>query len=247
MANLSIRPIPLFIGPMQTAKFTFLMNWQELTSIAGYIWYIEGAEKRVLIDAGITVEGGVAMGSPRREKPQEMEEGLAKLGLKPEDIDLIIITHLHRDHMELAHKFKNARFIVQKKELEFGMNPHPALASSVFEKPFYKGLNIETIEGERQIMDGIGVIPTPGHTPGAQSVVIDTAKGRAIITGFCCFDMNLYPPPEVAKVMPVIPLTIHTDLYETYNSMIKVKELADIVVALHEPKYCWVDRIPEIG
>jgi hypothetical protein len=48
----------------------------------------------------------------------------------------------------------------------------------------------------------------------------------------------------VAKVMPVITLTIHHDAYDTYNNMIKVKELADIVVALHEPKYVWVDRIP---
>lgn len=241
--NLSIRPIPLFIGPMQTSKMTFLMNWQDLTTIAGYIWYIEGTDKRVLIDAGITVEGGVSMGSPRREKPQEMEEGLAKLGLKPEDIEIIIITHMHRDHMELAHKFKNAKLIVQKKELEFAMNPHPAVASSVFEKPFYNGLNFETIEGERKIMDGIEVVMTPGHTPGGQSVVVDTAKGKTIITGFCCTDMNLYPPPEVEKHMPVIPLTIHTDLFQCYDSMIRVKELADVVVANHDPKYCWVDRI----
>ena len=244
MANLSIRPIPLLIGPMQTMKFTYMMNWQDLTTIAGYIWYIEGAEKKVLIDAGITAEGGLAMGGPKREKPQSMEEGLAKLGLKPEDIEIIIITHMHKDHMELAHKFKNAKFIVQKKELEFAMNPHPIEACSYYEKAFYKGLDIETVEGERQIVDGITVIPTPGHSVGTQSVAIDTAKGKAIVTGFCCSDMNLYPPPEVAKVMPVITLTIHHDAYDTYNNMIKVKELADIVVALHEPKFCWVDRIP---
>ena len=149
-----------------------------------------------------------------------------------------------QDHMELAHKFKNAKFIVQKKELEFAMNPHPIEAVSYFDKSFYKGLDIETIEGEKQIVDGITVIPTPGHSVGTQSVAIDTAKGKAIITGFCCSDMNLYPPPEVAKKMPVITLTIHHDAYDTYNNMIKVKELADIVVALHEPKYVWVDRIP---
>ena len=228
---------------MQTAKFTYLMNWQELTSIAGYIWYIEGAKKRVLVDAGITVEGSLSMNAIRREKPQEMEEGLAKLGLKPEDIEIILITHVHKDHMELAHKFKNAKFIIQKNELEYSLNPHPIDADHFFEKSFYDGLDIETIEGERQIVDGITVIPTPGHSVGSQSVAIETAKGKAIITGFCCSDMNMFPPPEIAKRMPVITLTIHHDAYETYNSMIKVKELADIVVASHEPKWCWVDRI----
>jgi len=244
MANLSIRPIPLLIGPMQTSKFTYMHYFQDLTSIAGFIWYIEGAAKHVLVDAGITVEGGLAMGGPRREAPQTMEEGLAKLGLKPEDIEIIIITHMHKDHMELAHKFTNAKFIVQKEELDFAMNPHPIEACSYFEKSFYKGLNIETVEGDQKIMDGIEVIFTPGHSPGSQSVAIDTAKGKAIITGFCCKDLNLYPPPEVAEKMPVITLTIHHDMFDTYDNMIKVKELADIVVALHEPKFCWVDRIP---
>ena len=244
MANLSIRPIPLLIGPMQTFKFTYMLNFQDLTSIAGYIWYIEGAEKKILIDAGITADGGVKMGGPKRTAPQTMEQGLAKLGLKPEDIEIIIITHMHKDHMELAHKFKNATFIIQKSELDFAMNPHPIEECSYFEKSFYDGLKIETVEGEKQIVPGVTVIPTPGHSIGTQSIAVDTAKGKAIVTGFCCSDMNLYPPPEVAKKMPVITLTIHHDAYDTYNNMIKVKELADIVVALHEPKYCWVDRIP---
>lgn len=244
MANLSIRPIPLLIGPMQTTKFTYMHYFQDLTSIAGFIWYIEGAEKHVLIDAGITVEGGLAMGGPQREKPQTMEEGLAKLGLKPEDIEIIIITHMHKDHMELAHKFTNAKFIIQKKEFEFALNPHPIEEPSYFEKSFYDGLDIETVDGDQQIMDGISVMLTPGHSAGSQSVVIDTAKGKAIVTGFCCRDINMYPPPEIAEKTPVIALTIHHHLYDTYNNMIKVKEQADIVVSLHEPKYVWVDRIP---
>ena len=132
MANLSIRPIPLLIGPMQTFKFTYMLNFQDLTSIAGYIWYIEGAEKKILIDAGITADGGVKMGGPKRVAPQTMEQGLAKLGLKPEDIEIIIITHMHKDHMELAHKFKNATFIIQKSELDFAMNPHPIEECSYF-------------------------------------------------------------------------------------------------------------------
>jgi N-acyl homoserine lactone hydrolase len=244
MKDLVIRPIPLYIGPMQTSKFTYMMNWQDLTSIAGYVWYIEGAKKRILVDSGITIEGMLAMGSPRREKPQEMVDGLAKVGVKPEDIDIVIETHLDRDHIELAYKFTNAKFIVQKKELEFALNPHPALAGRFFPKEFYKNVNFEVIEGDQPIVDGVEVLFTPGHSPGTQSVAVETAKGKAIITGFCCSDMNMFPPPEVAKVMPVITLNIHTDLFACYDSMVRVKELADIIVALHEPRYCWVDRIP---
>ena len=244
MKNLVIRPIPLYIGPMQTSKFTYMMNWDDLTTIAGYVWYIEGAEKRILVDSGTTIEGQLAMGSPLREKPQEMEEGLAKLGLKPEDIDIVIETHLDQDHCELARKFRNAKFIVQKDELEFACNPHPAVANRFFSKDYYQSLNWQVVKGDQKIVDGVEVLLTPGHTPGTQSVSVETEKGKAIITGFCCKDYNMFPPAEVAKVMPVVTLTIHTDLFETYRSMIKVKELADIVVPLHEPKFCWVNRIP---
>ena len=188
----------------------------------------------------------LAMGSPRREKPQEMEEGLAKLNVKPEDIDIVIETHLDQDHIELAHKFTNAKFIVQKKELEFALNPHPSLAGRYFPKEFYQSVNFEVIEGDQPIVDGVEVLFTPGHSPGTQSIAVETAKGKAIITGFCCSDMNMFPPPEVAKVMPVITLNIHTDLFACYDSMVRVKELADIIVALHEPRYCWIDRIPDV-
>jgi N-acyl homoserine lactone hydrolase len=245
MKNLIIRPIPLYIGPTQTCKFTYMMNWQELTTVAGYVWYIEGAEKRILVDSGITIEAMLAMGSPRREKPQEIEEGLAKLGLRPEDIDIVIQTHLDRDHVELAPRFGNAKFIVQKKELEFALNPHPAIASRFFKKEFYKGLNFETIEGDQRIVTGVDVLFTPGHSPGTQSVAVETEKGRVIIAGFCCADINLWPPPEVAKTMPVIPPTVHTDLFEAYRSILRVKELADTIVAIHEPRFCWVNRIPD--
>ena len=244
MKNLVIKPIALYIGPMQTGKFTYMMNWQDLTTIAGYVWYIEGAEKRILVDSGTTIEGQLAMGSPLREKPQDMEEGLAKLNLKPEDIDIVIETHLDQDHCELAGKFRNAKFIVQKKELEFACNPHPAIANRFFSKSYYDSVNWEVIEGDQKVVDGVEVLFTPGHTPGTQSVAVQTEKGRAIITGFCCKEYNMFPPPEVAKQMPVVTLTIHHDLFATYDSMLRVKELADIVVPIHDPKYCFMDRIP---
>ena len=243
MANLSIRPIPLYLGPMQTSKFTYMHYWQDLTSIAGYMWYIEGTKKNILIDAGITVELLVKKGGPLREKPQDMEEGLAKLGLKPSDIDTIIITHLDHDHVELAPKFKNAKFIVQKKELDFCLNPHPALANRFLDKSHYEAMNFEVIEGDQKIEPGLSVMFTPGHTPGTQSIVVDTAKGKAVITGFCCTDINMFPPANVLKEQEVIPLTIHTNMFDCYDNMVKVKKMADIVVPLHSPRFCWIDRI----
>lgn len=54
-----------------------------------------------------------------------LEEGLARYGLKPEDIDVVIHTHLHTDHCENDYKCSNAVFYIHEKELETINNPHP--------------------------------------------------------------------------------------------------------------------------
>ena len=55
---------------------------------------------------------------------------------------------------------------------------------------------------------------------------------------------HLYNPiVEISKIMPVIPPAVHTDLFEVYRSLLRAKKLADIVVALHEPRYTFTDRI----
>jgi hypothetical protein len=51
---------------------------------------------------------------------------------------------------------------------------------------FFVNLNLELLEGDGNILDGINVVFTPGHTPGGQSVAVDTPEGLAVITGFCC-------------------------------------------------------------
>ena len=146
----------------------------------------------------------------------------------------------------MSHEFTNAKFIVQKAELEVAMNPHPVMKTRYFPKEFYQDINWEVIEGDKKIVDGVEVLFTPGHSPGCQSVAVDTPKaGRAIITGFCCLEQNIYPPPEVAKLQDAIPMTIVYDCFKSYDSILRCKELGDIVIANHASKYMFVDKIPE--
>jgi len=99
--------------------------------------------------------------------------------------------------------------------------------------------------GDKKIVDGLEVLFTPGHSPGCQSVAVDTKKGRAIITGFCCLEYNICPPPEVAKLQDAIPTTIVYDWKQSYDSILRLKELGDIIIASHASKYMFVDKIPE--
>jgi len=84
------------------------------------------------------------------------------------------------------------------------------------------------VEGDANILDGIDVIFSPGHTVGGQSVAINTSKGKAIITGLCCNDKNF---PATG---PAIAPGVHINVIEAYDSMQKIKEMADILIPLHD-------------
>jgi glyoxylase-like metal-dependent hydrolase (beta-lactamase superfamily II) len=133
--------------------------------------------------------------------------------------------------------------MVQRAELEFAKNPHPAMALS-FDEKLFRDLDFELVEGNKKIMEGIDILFTPGHTPGGQSVAVETVQGLAIITGFCCTLDNFEPPPEVkAHGFQVVMPAIHINVPEVYNSALKVKELADCIIPLHEAKFMGMDAI----
>jgi glyoxylase-like metal-dependent hydrolase (beta-lactamase superfamily II) len=91
---------------------------------------------------------------------------------------------------------------------------------------------------------GIEVIPAPGHTPGIQAVSVQTESGRAIISGFCSIKENFEPPEEVRELIPVVPTGTHTDLYASFDSALKIKGLADVLIPQHDPSLLNVKSIP---
>jgi len=208
-----------------------------------YVWFIEGSQPRILVDAGATASLFTAAGMVETDLTS-VEAGLGKLGLKPSDIDIVIVTHLHGDHIALAHLYENAKFIVQKKELDYAYNPHP-LDANFYHRSFFASLNFEVIEGDKQIVPGVTVLLTPGHSPGGQSVEVSTAAGKAIITGFCCTMSNFVQTEELKRQgWEVAAPGLHQDCREGYDSVLKVKQRADIIVPLHEPAFVGKESIP---
>ena len=243
VGNLVIRPIPLIYGPMLQAKMLNQWFWQDSITDAFYCWYIEGASKRILVDSGIGIGHNDDMFQPK-ERFQTLEEGLKKLGLGYQDIDILIETHLDRDHCEFIHNFTNAQVYVQKAELEVALNPHPMNKTRYYPREYYEKVNWTVVEGDHKIVDGVEVLFTPGHSPGTQSVAVDTPQGRAIICGMCCLDQNLFPPPMVSKLQEVIPTTIVYNAIQDYDSMLRIKKEADIVVTSHATRWMFMDKIP---
>ena len=241
MANCIIHSIPLYQYKDEKSMMTYLVDAGRQATRVNYVWYIEGAGEKILVDAG----GDVAFMSKNIGRPvqeiQTLDSGLSKLGLSFGDIDLIILTHLHYDHVAQASLFPNARFLIQKRELEFAQNPHPSVALYYYKESF-GGLNFEVIGGDTKISEEVSVISTPGHSPGGQSVSIKTAQGIAIIAGLCTIRDNFEPPSPVT--LPVITPGIHTNTLDAYDSVLRIKEMANIAVPLHDPKYRQKTSIP---
>jgi metal-dependent hydrolase (beta-lactamase superfamily II) len=116
-----------------------------------------------------------------------------KLNLTPDDIDIILYTHLHLDHCSSSSLFKNARHIVQEDELKAAFNKHPMFKRFFYRPELIKDVKFETVRGDKKIVEGVSVMLTPGHTPGSQSVVLETAKGKAGITSMCARAENFEP------------------------------------------------------
>ena len=90
----------------------------------------------------------------------------------------------------------------------------------------------------------------PGHTPGGQAVVVETSKGKAVISGLCSIRENYYPPEDVKTLVspfatyPVIAPGSHSDIFQAYQSLLKIKEKADIIIPLHDPDISMAPQIP---
>jgi glyoxylase-like metal-dependent hydrolase (beta-lactamase superfamily II) len=112
-------------------------------------------------------------------------DGLARLGLSPQDIHLVIDTHLHGDHCEMntmfgadgtiVATFPNAEYVVQRREYDEAMNPNErtrATYVSLNYEPLKQSGQLRLLEGDTELMTGIQGVVTPGHTPAHMSVIV---------------------------------------------------------------------------
>ena len=193
MKTYRIKPLPLSTIELDMAVLMYRFNYGKKLDVPVMAWYIEGADKHILVDTSADAELATAYRGFPAKQVMSFEKALAGLGLKPEDIDIVIQTHLQWDHTGNTQKCKNAKVLVQEEELRFAYAPHPVLAPT-YKKALFKGLNFVVVKGQQEIAPGIELIPTPGHTPGNMSVAVNTEMGKAIITGFCCLKENFGPP-----------------------------------------------------
>ncbi len=227
MREYTIHPLVVGINETDQGVMTYLRDYGKRIYLPIYAFYLKGGGQNILVDTGLAEF--IAPADVEQKcgfAVMEFEAALASVGLTPEAIDLIIHTHLHNDHCENDGQCPNAKIIVQEIEYEFLKNPHPV--DHRYYPDILDGLEVVTVKGDARIADGIDVIFSPGHTVGGQSVAVNTAKGRAVITGFCCNDKNF--PAQGPAVAP----GVHMNLADAYDSIQKIRRIADILIPIHD-------------
>jgi N-acyl homoserine lactone hydrolase len=246
MSKSTLKIYPLDLGTLvdlDKSLLTIRQNQGVKMNVPCLAWVILGGGKKILVDTGpCDPESAVkCFKRPLVKNPnQELESALKKVGLRPEHIDIVIFTHLHWDHCFNLKQFAKAIFIVQKKEIQYAVNPLPpdriayqvGIAGiqpswmSVFDR-------IQTVDGEQEIVPFIKTVPLPGHTPGLQGVVVETAKGPWMIAGDA---VPLYENWDKDHFLKRIPGGIYQNLYDYFKTLEKLGMYGDRILPGHEEK-----------
>ena len=179
------------------------------------------------------------------ESETTLREELARLGVQPEDVDAVVVSHLHFDHAggatrqvdgRVAPSFPNATLYVQETELAHARAPNERSRASYDPanwEPWVEAGRLETIAGEREVRPGVTVLPVPGHNEGMQAVRIES-DGRT-----CFYFADALP---TSAHVP-LPWVMSYDLYPVELIQNK-KRLTD--QAAREGWLCVFEHDPEI-
>jgi N-acyl homoserine lactone hydrolase len=147
----------------------------------------------VLVDTG--VGGPEQVLNDWRVVNRSAADALAELDMTPGDIGLVINTHLHFDHCGQNAVFKHAAFYVQRAELYRAQRESPDL----YDWFDFMNARFELLDGDTEVLPGLAVIATPGHTAGHQSVVVHSGDGAPdLLIGDAAYTPRQYygPPGE---------------------------------------------------
>jgi glyoxylase-like metal-dependent hydrolase (beta-lactamase superfamily II) len=177
-----------------------------------------------------------------------LEDGLALLGVSPEDVAVVINTHLHFDHAGgntwldaagvVRPTFARARYVVQAGEYAWATHTNERTAASYFPhnfEPVREAGQFDFVEGEVEVLAGVRVIPTPGHTPHHQGVLL-TSGGEGAFYAADLIPTSAHVPLPWIMGYDVEPLRT----LETKRAILQRAEAEDwLVVFEHDATVPW--------
>ncbi len=243
MGHYRIRPIDVGTISGDKSQFTYMRNFGQKILSPSIIWAIEGESETIMVDSGPPdPEWSTKYHWPMtRTEAQEPRVALENAGVRPDQVKLVILSHLHWDHAFNNQLFPNAEFVVQREELRYAIAPLPVHYKGYEHmnagmKPDYiVSTRYTMIEGDVQLRPGISVILTPGHSPGSMCVAVDTAKGQMVVAADTVPLFENWDNGD--RNMPHLPSTILVDLASYFRSLEKIERTgAEVVLPGHDQK-----------
>ena len=187
------------------------LGWSSIVLIKG--------EKKILFDTG---SFGVR---------DLIIEKLKEFNLEPEDIDILIISHCHWDHMANYSLFPRADYLVSKKELDYALSDkskgdiHVAIE-------MIQGLStlrrLKVIEKDSEIDHGVKILFAPGHTPGLISLLVDSPEGRYVLASDAIKNRAEYFSGEFDITM---------DEKVSKETLSRLRKLSDFIIPGHDSPF----------
>ena len=238
----------LFDGGLDQTRYPFVYS--------GYLLQKDG--RNILVDTGVhqdnIVDGKAWADSPAEGGNQFVLDALKGEGLTPDDIEIVMYTHLHNDHAGGMLLFPNSQHLFQRAEYYNMLHPLPTQKIRRDYDPRTPGdlaqiKNVRMIDGDFDMGNGIRLFKVPGHSLGGMAIQVQTAEGKYVITG----DMphiaqSLFPQMDKMEVIggeivditpapenwgPFILNSVIYDHYACYDSFNKIMMLAE----REEPKW----------
>jgi N-acyl homoserine lactone hydrolase len=133
----------------------------------------------LLFDTGIG-EGDAEAEAMYRPVRRPLAEALHRAGTGMDEVKIVVNCHLHFDHSGGNYLFPGHPIFAQRLEMEAAHEPDYTLPGVVAD---FEGATFELLDGEADVLSGVRIVPTPGHVPGHQSLVVDTRQGRLVMAG----------------------------------------------------------------
>ncbi len=238
----------VFIPDIDFLNDTYAFSGQSRT-VAVSCYLIRHGTDYVLWDAGLPLsrlgEGQISVGGGRARLARSLTDQLAEIGVSPERIGRVALSHYHSDHSGQAASFPRATLTIGAADMAVVRGAGPAfnLDRSEF-APWLPGSGkVDEVSGDRDLFgDGsVTMLATPGHTPGHHSLLVRLAKRRVLLTG----DLWHFPAQIPIDGVP----RINTSRAESLASMARARALvrnlrAEVVIGHDAADVAKLPRFP---
>src|SRR5262245_51574394 len=233
--------------PVSSAQRLYLMKVADIPgrNLPIVCYLIQTTDnKNVLIDSGLPSNVTPPAGMPAPIMGKNVVEQLAQLGLQPDDIHLFICTHFDSDHAGNNDLSANAEFIVQRKHYEAALNNSRfTMSRPHWDQP---NLRYRFIDGDLELLPGIKLIETSGHTLGHQSVLVQLPESGAILLAIdAVTSSNNFTADREAGTMDEDPTALRASTCKLMD--IAEREHASLVVFGHDgPQWETLRKLPDV-